>query len=120
MRERASPSKAAQGSPRLPRGIHRTRSHHDAWFTCHPGYCSEFIKRFQIGHLAMDAAQRDQALERRPSSAWARKMLPLIRAKTIVTVSIIAVVLWPPDRTERRVTAHSQNNFAPRRKSDSD
>src|SRR5229473_4365874 len=63
---------------------------------------------------------RDQALERKPSNAWARKMLPLIRAKTIVTVSIIAVVLGTPDRTERRVTAHSQKNFAPLRKSEPD
>ena len=54
----------------------------------------------------MDVAQRDQALERRPSSAWARKMLPLIRAKTIVTVSIIAVVLRRP-RIE-------QNDVSPR------
>jgi hypothetical protein len=52
------------------------------------------------------SAQRDQALERRPSSAWARKMLPLIRAKTIVTVSIIAVVLRRP-RIE-------QNDVSPR------
>jgi hypothetical protein len=63
---------------------------------------------------------RDQALERKPSNAWARKMLALIRAKTIVTVSIIAIVLGTPDRTERRVAAHSQKNFAPRRKSEPD
>jgi hypothetical protein len=54
----------------------------------------------------MDVAQRDQALERRPSSAWARKMLPLIRAKTIVTVSIIAVV--------RRRPRIEQNDVSPR------
>ena len=47
---------------------------------------------------------RDQALERKPSNAWARKMLALIRAKTIVTVSIIAVVLGRPG--SNRTTCH--------------
>src|ERR1039458_3870845 len=32
MRSRASPSKAARGWPRLPRGIHRIRSHDCAWY----------------------------------------------------------------------------------------
>src|SRR5713226_3824917 len=56
-------------------------------------------KRFGKGCRA-----RDQALERKPSNAWARKMLPLIRAKTIVTVSIIAVVLGAPG--SNRTTCH--------------
>src|SRR5450631_890552 len=120
MRERAGPNKAAQGSPRLRRGIHRTRSHHDAWFTCHPGCCSEFVNRFEIVCLAMDATRRDQALERRPSSAWARKMLPLIRAKTIVTVSIIAVVLRRLGSNRTTCDCAQSKQFAPRRKSESD
>jgi hypothetical protein len=49
-------------------------------------------------------APRHQALERKPSNAWARKMLALIRAKTKVTVSIIADVLRRPGLN--RTTCH--------------
>jgi hypothetical protein len=80
-----------------------------------------YLKIWKSAFLAKGAASRDQALERKPSRAWARKMLALMRAKTIVTVSIIADVLEAlPDRTERHVAPHSQKNFAPLRKSESD
>jgi hypothetical protein len=42
-----------------------------------------------------------QALERKPSNAWAMKMPALIRPKTAVTVSIIANFLCAPPPTER-------------------
>jgi hypothetical protein len=39
---------------------------------------------------ALRGAVKDQALERKPSNAWARKMPALIRPKNAATVSIIA------------------------------
>ena len=51
-----------------------------------------------------------QALERKPSNAWARKMPALTRPKNAVTVSIIANFL--PPRLERTTAgAHSQKDL---------
>jgi hypothetical protein len=58
MRKRASPSKAAGCWLRLPREIHRTRSHDDAWHTFHSRGWSEFIKYFGIGFLVKGTAPR--------------------------------------------------------------
>lgn len=52
------------------------------------GCSSEFIKSFRIRPLKCFGL--DQALERKPSNAWARKMPALTRPKIAVTVSTIA------------------------------
>jgi len=51
-----------------------------------------------------------QALERKPSNAWARKIPALNRPKNAVTVSIIAEILRAQARTQRHATAHSQKD----------
>ena len=55
---------------------------------------------------------RDQARERKPSKAWARKMPALTSPKIAVTVSIIALILASPVRSQRHGGPHSQKNFA--------
>src|SRR6266851_8566427 len=59
---------------------------------------SEIIKDFEIGFFESGAAwlRRGQALERKPSNAWARKMPALTRPKNAVTVSIIAKIPCAP------------------------
>jgi hypothetical protein len=52
--------------------------------------------------------RRDQALDRKPSNAWARKMPALTRPKKAVTVSIIATVHWPRLRQNDRRVAQSK------------
>jgi hypothetical protein len=53
--------------------------------------------------LVKDIARhcRDQAFERKPSNAWARKMLALIKPKNAVTVPIISNSIARPAATER-------------------
>jgi hypothetical protein len=80
-----------------------------------PDVGPNLFKNLEIGFLAKGAASRDQALERKPSRAWARKMLALMRAKTIVTVSIIADVLEAlPDRTTCRSAQSKEFRAAPK------
>jgi hypothetical protein len=55
-------------------------------------------------------AAKAQALEAKPSNAWAMKMPTLIRPKNAATVSIIAKVLAPLTRTERHPRLHSQKD----------
>jgi hypothetical protein len=50
----------------------------------------------------------DQALERKPSNAWARKMPALIRPKNAVTVSIIGTVHLPRLRQNDCCVAQSK------------
>jgi hypothetical protein len=99
----ASLSRAPRGRPRLTQGIRRRRSHDYAWYTFRSRSWLEITKDFGIDFFVKGAACRcfDQALERKPSNAWARKMPALIRPKNAVTVCIIASVLWRPvaDRT---------------------
>jgi hypothetical protein len=59
---------------------------------------------------------RVQALERKPSNAWARKMPALISPRNAVTVSIIAKIHCFPARRERHAAAHSQRDSPPRPK----
>src|SRR5260370_33937321 len=63
----------------------------------------KIIKNFEIGFFESGASwlRRGQALERKPSNAWARKMPALTRPKNAVTVSIIAKIPCAPgpDRT---------------------
>ena len=75
----------------------------------------EFIKDFEIGFFERGAARlrRGQALVRKPSNAWARKMPALTRPKNAVTVSIIAKILCAPARTERHAASHSQKDSSP-------
>ena len=68
----------------------RTPSHDDACYTCHSQSSSELIKTFGISSSERGGRRRGQALERKPSNAWARKMPALNRPKNAVTVSIIA------------------------------
>ena len=49
MRQRASSRTTAVGRPQLTPGIHQTRSHDCAWYTCRSRCWSEFIKNFGIG-----------------------------------------------------------------------
>jgi hypothetical protein len=53
MRQRASSRTTAVGRPQLTPGIHRTRSHDYAWYTCRSRCWSEFIKNFGIGLLRL-------------------------------------------------------------------
>jgi hypothetical protein len=104
-RTRASSNTTAQGWPQLAREIHRTQSHDYAWYTCHSrsssytchSRCSSEFAKVEIGFFERGAARlrRGQALVRKPSNAWARKMPALIRPKNVVTVSIIAKILAP-------------------------
>src|SRR5260370_32426024 len=63
----------------------------------------KIIKNFEIGFFESGASwlRGGQALERKPSNAWARKMPALTRPKNAVTVSIIAKIPCAPgqDRT---------------------
>jgi hypothetical protein len=60
----------------------------------------KFIKDFQIGPVAKGACGTlpDQARERKPSNAWARKIPALTRPIKAVTVSIMATVRYPQPR----------------------
>jgi hypothetical protein len=80
-------SPAAQGWPQSARGNPRAQNHCYAWST-----------RLAKGP---ECRCRAQALERKPSNAWARKMPTLIRPKTAVTASPIANVLCVPAQTKR-------------------
>ena len=53
-----------------------------------------------------------QALERKPSKAWARKMATLIRPKNAVTVSIIANSIARPAGHRTAAGLHSQKDSA--------
>jgi hypothetical protein len=68
-------------------------------------------------HEVLFAAAADQALERKPSNAWARKMPMLIRPKTAVTASFIANVLHAPAQTERSPCCTVKRNSYEDRKS---
>ena len=121
----ANSSTAAQGWLQLARGIRRTQSHDDAWYTCRSrsssytchSRCSSEFKDFEIGFLKdVRWLRRAQAPERKPSNAWARKMPALIRPKNAVTVSIIAKIPCAPAGRERHAASHSQRNFRPESK----
>ena len=119
----SSSSTAAQGWLQLARGIRRTQSHDYAWYTCRSrsssytchSRCSSEFKDFEIGFFERGVAwlRRGQALVRKPSNAWARKMPALTRPKNAVTVSIIAKILCAPAGTERHATSHSQRDSSP-------
>ena len=55
MRQRASSRTTAVGRPQLTPGIHQTRSHDCAWYTCRSRCWSEFIKNFGIGFCSRAA-----------------------------------------------------------------
>jgi len=113
----ANSSTAAQSRPPSAQGIRQTQGHGYAWYTCHSRCSSEFIKDFEIGFLKdVRWLRRAQALERKPSNTWARKMPALIRPKNAVTVSIIAKILCAPAGRERHAASHSQRNFRPESK----
>ena len=109
-RKPASSSTAARNRPQSMQGNRRTPSHDYSCCTCHSRSSPEFIKTFGIGLSERGGHRRGQALERKPSNAWARKIPALNRPKKAVTVSIIAKILRAPARTQRHDTAHSQKD----------
>ncbi len=72
------------------------------------------IKNSEIGSLAKAFADRcrDQALERKPSNAWARKMLALIKHITAVTISIIAKSIARAPRGQNNCGLAQSKGFA--------
>ena len=79
---------------------HQVMITHDTPAVLHlPSRCSsELIKNLRISFCERGAGwfAGVQALERKPSKAWARKMPALTRPRTAVIVSIIANVLCAP------------------------
>ena len=85
-----------------------------------PSRCSsEFIKSFGIGCLerGMRSFAAAQALERKLSKAWARKMPALTRPKNVVSVSIIANFLRAPARQNDRICRTVKRIPCPHRES---
>ena len=71
------------------------------------------LKLSESARLKEVVLAQGQALERKPSNAWARKIPALNRPKNAVTVSIIAKSFAPLRRTERHGAAHSQKDSVP-------
>ena len=109
-RKPASSSTAARNRLRSMRGSCRTPSHEYACCTCHSRSWSELIKTFGISWFERVVIAQGQALERKPSNAWAMKIPALNRPRNAVTVSIIAKSFAALARTQRHETAHSQKD----------
>ena len=68
------------------------------------------LKLSESARLNEVVIAQGQALERKPSNAWAMKIPALNRPRNAVTVSIIAKSFAALVRTQRHATAHSQKD----------